>query len=133
MRTTAALVKTIIEVDENISSDLVPFITVANELVTECCADAGYTDARLELIERWLAAHFYSVRDPRAKTESAGSVGATYFGEVGKNLSLTFHGQQAMLLDTEGGLAALNASIAAGGKRTVGVTWIGTEETVYDA
>lgn len=126
-RTNSALVEAIIEVDVTI--DLAPFILTASELVTELCVPAGYTDIRLELIERWLAAHFYAVRDPRATDEKAGSVGASYESKVDLNLNLTRYGQQALVLDTKGGLAALNrsASLAGGGRRTVGVTWLGSE------
>jgi hypothetical protein len=125
VRTTAALVAAIIEVDPSI--DLDPFIFTASELVTEVCAIAGYTVERLELIERWLSAHFYAIRDPRTTNEKAGSVGASYESKVDLNLALTRYGQQAMLLDTQGGLAALNKSLAGGGGRIVAsVAWLGT-------
>jgi len=129
MRTTAELVGGIIEVDAAI--DLAPFILTANELVTEKCdtAEADYSAERLELIERYLAAHFYTVRDPCAVSEHAGPVGATYQSQVGLFLSTSHYGQQAMLLDTNGGLAALNRDIARPRiKRTASVTWLGTEE-----
>ena len=86
-RTNATNVKSIIEVDASIivsDSDLDPFISTANELVTEMCTGTvngpktAYTATRLELIERWLSAHFYAVRDPRVKNEKAGSVGVAY-------------------------------------------------------
>jgi hypothetical protein len=128
-RTTAAEIKLIIDVDDANIPDLTPFITVANELVTELCVDSGYTATRLNLIETWLAAHFYAIRDPRTTSEKAGSVSANYQSKVDLNLSLTHYGQQAMLLDTDGNLAALNASVVNGGKRTVGVTWLGTAAT----
>jgi hypothetical protein len=124
VRTTAALVAAIIEVDPSI--DLDPFIFTASELVTEVCAIAGYTVERLELIERWLSAHFYAIRDPRTTNEKAGSVGASYESKVDLNLALTRYGQQAMLLDTQGGLAALNKSLAGGGRIVASVAWLGT-------
>jgi len=124
VRTTSVLVAAIIEVDTDI--DLEPFIFTASELVTEVCAIAGYTVERLELIERWLSAHFYAIRDPRVTQEKAGSVGANFESKVDLNLALTRYGQQAMLLDTQGGLAALNQSMLSG-KRTASVAWLGTE------
>jgi len=128
VRTTAAAIGKIIEVDATVSTDLVPFIEVANALVTELCSDSGYTDARLELIERWLSAHFYAVRDPRTSSESAG-VSVSYQGQTGMHLDLTTYGQQAMLLDTDGNLAALNQKPKAGIKTvTPGITWLGTED-----
>lgn len=129
-RTTAENVALIVEVDADIS--LTPFIDMANELVTECCADAGYTATRLELIERWLSAHFYVIRDPRASSESAG-VSISYANpNVGMAIHGTKEGQQALLLDTAGGLTALSKSSESGRGRTVGVTWMGSD-TQHDA
>lgn len=130
VRTNAANIKAIIEVDTTIiaaDSDLDPFISIANELVTEICTgtnapDPVYTDARLELIERWLAAHFYAIRDPRAKSEKAGSVGVSYRGKTDLNFALTHYGQQAMMIDTNGGLSRLNK----GKGLTATVLWAGT-------
>jgi len=123
MRTTAEQVAEIIEVDATIG--LTPFMTIANELVTEVCSDKGYTDERMELIERWLSAHFYTNRDPRPVNEHAGPVSVTYQSAVALNLNTSHYGQTAMLLDTAGGLAALNALKK---KRTLSVHWLGTEE-----
>lgn len=128
-RTTADNVKGIIEVDEDNIPDLSPFIDSANELVTECCGSAGYTATRLELIERWLAAHFYAIRDPRAVSETAGPVSARYQSKVDIGLHVTHYGQHALALDTEGGLAALNRRIQTGqAKPSAGLTWIGVED-----
>lgn len=131
-RTTQAAVEAIIEVDEDAVADLTPFIDAANELVTEICAPvATYTAARLELIERWLAAHFYAVRDPRVASEGVKGVTASYQHRVGLHLAVTTYGQQAMLLDTNGGLAALSKRMEEGTVTpTVGVTWLGED---YDA
>jgi len=121
MRTTSGQVADIIEVDASIG--LEPFMMIANELVTEVCTDKGYTDSRLELIERWLSAHFYTNRDPRAVNEKAGPVGVTYQSEVALNLNTSHYGQTAMLLDTAGGLAALNTLKK---KKVLSVSWLGT-------
>lgn len=126
-RTTAELVAGIVEVQDAADvpqADLEPYILSANELVTEVCASAGYTDARLELIERWLAAHFYSVFDPRSQSESAG-VSSSFEGSAGMHLERTRYGQQAMLLDTKGGLAQLNAQAKDGKKRRSQFFWAG--------
>lgn len=127
MRTTESNVAAIIEVDVTIS--LVPFMTVANALVTELCLDSGYDDERLELIERWLAAHFYTNRDPRPVSEAAGPVSTTYQSAVALNLNTSHYGQTAMLLDTAGSLKTLNNSK---GKKTVGVHWLGKPEAEQD-
>lgn len=122
-RTTAELVGGIIKVDASIS--VTPFIDTANDLVTELCAPLGYSATRLELIERWLAAHFYAVRDRLARHEYAGGVGAgDYGGEVGMYLESTTYGQQALMLDTKGGLSAEKGKAS-----RPSVTWLGTEYT----
>lgn len=127
-RTTAELVSSIIEVDTVVVTDLSPFIDAAHHLVNRCCSEDDYTESELELIERWLAAHFYAVRDPRVSSEAVSGVSQSFQYQVGLNLALTTYGQQAMLLDTEGGLSALNGQVTAGrGKITPGASWIGTE------
>lgn len=132
-RTTSPLVAGIIEVDEG--DDLDPFILSANELVTECCdvPAFNYSPERLELIERWLAAHFYAIKVPRAQEERAGPVWERIVSKADLGLDVTHYGQQAMRLDTKGGLAVLNNSIkkaelpmeAVKNKVHVGMVWLG--------
>lgn len=118
-RTDATLVAGIVEVDGTINLD--PFILAANEIVTEVCAvatkedgSAWHTEARLTVIETWLAAHFYCILDPRADMEHAGSVSVRYQYKVDLGLNVTTYGQQAILLDTSGGLAKLNEDLKKG-------------------
>jgi len=122
IRTTALAVGGIIEVDVAISLD--PFIETASALVDDIAVESGHGATRLELIERWLAAHFYAIRDPRTTQEKAGTVGASYESKVDLGLNLTRYGQQAMALDSSGLLEGFSK-----GKRRVGVTWLGTEPT----
>jgi hypothetical protein len=114
VRTNDAAVGLIIEVDATIS--LTPFIETASALVDEFCdvTPAVHDATRLELIERWLAAHFYSVRDPRAASESAGPVASTFMHKVGMYINQTTHGQQALMLDTSGALASWNQDMQNG-------------------
>ncbi len=129
-RTTVELVQGIIEVDDTIGLD--PFILTANQLVTECCVAAGYADERLELIERWLAAHFYAIRDLRVAQEQAGPVNESFQYRVGLNLNVTVFGQQALALDTAGTLAILSKRTEEGkGVPKVGVTWAGKDRDYY--
>jgi len=133
IRTSAELVAGIIEVDTDI--DLDPFIEGASTLVDTVCAVAGdgafYTAPELELIERWLSAHFYTVRDPRSSAESAG-VSSTYQSAVKVGFSTSHYGQIAMRLDRAGGLAALDAlssssgEVAGAGKATI--FWLGKDK-----
>lgn len=108
-RTTADLVKGIIEVEEG--KDLTPFIRAANMLTTRACGAAGYTDgyvdSEMEIIERWLAAHFYAMNDNQLARVKAGSVFVAYQYKVNMGLLATMYGQQAIALDTAGGLASV--------------------------
>jgi hypothetical protein len=122
MRTTPELVAGIIEVDSSIP--LAPFISVASSLVTEFCSDKGYDDERLELIERWLSAHFYTNRDPRTTRAEAGSVSESYQSKVDLYLATSHYGQTAMMLDTSGSLLGLSKGVK---RQVVGVSWVGTE------
>lgn len=128
VRTTAENIKEIIDVDEVNITDISIFITVANELVTECCTgdDQGYSTTRLELIERYLAAHLYTNRDPQSENERAGSVSVRYQGKTGLGFEASLYGQTAMRLDTSGGLAALNKRMKEGAVSPA-FTWLGTE------
>jgi hypothetical protein len=110
-------------------TDLTTFIEAANSLVTDCCGTAGYTDTKLELIERWLSAHFFCVFSPRAIEEQASSVRERFENKVDLGLDLTRYGQQAKRLDTAGGLA-LADRLAKEGKRAfvAGMSWLGHKE-----
>ena len=122
IRTTSSAVGLIIEVDSAI--DLSSFIETASALVDDVASndsDGVLNSTRLELIERYLAAHCYTLRDPRPTSEKAGPVAASYQSKVDLGLKTSHYGQMAMTLDTTGYLS----SIAEGGKTKVGVTWLG--------
>lgn len=104
--------------------DLTPFIEVANGLVTEFCA-GKYDDGWLEQIERWLSAHFYRILAPSRLQENAGSVGQQIESKVDLGLDVTRYGQQAKILDWQGGLARLNAASLKGALRAK-IRWVGT-------
>lgn len=135
-RTTRDEIAAIIELDAGIVPDdaaMLPFITIANELVTECCTGTkgpttAYSGERLALIECWLAAHLYTNRDPRVSNEGAGPVSAGYQGPVAIGFDSSLYGQTAMRLDTNGGLALLNENTKKGRPR-VGGYWLGTPAT----
>lgn len=130
-RTTAALVAKIIEVDSSIivtpDTDFAPFIEWANAIITDVCVPLGYDDERLALIEKWLSAHAYAIRDPRITSEAAGkgAVSASYESKVDLNLNLTRYGQSAMVLDTKGGLASLQQKLLKGISIQPSITFIG--------
>jgi hypothetical protein len=81
-------------------------ITAANILVDEKISGLG--EDQLKEIERWLAAHFVAVQDPKVVSEKIGSASATYEAtKLGEMLRATSYGQQAILLDTTGTLEGL--------------------------
>lgn len=119
IRTTSIAVAGIIEVDVSIPLD--PFIETGSALVDSFAAQSKLDAARLELIERWLSAHFYAMRDPRTSDERAGPVAARYQSAVALRLNTSHYGQMAMVLDTSGLLSLLSKS-----RRPASVTWLGT-------
>lgn len=124
----------IIEVDATIVGSsptypgMDPFIDIANEMVTECCTLQGqtYTSYRLEMIERWLTAHFYAIRDPRVEMEAAGSVRESFNRVTGLGLQGTQYGQQVLRLDTAGGLAAKDNKPQHMRDLPIGITYLGS-------
>ena len=124
IRTTSEAVEGIIETEVTIS--LTPFIEVASLLVDKVCAplyDEVDDAAQLEMIERWLSAHFYAIRDPRRTQEVAGSVSEQFTSRVDLGLDLTWYGQQAKLIDTKGGLKVLDEAKAG----ALGIFWMGKD------
>ena len=124
IRTTETAVRLIIEADPNIT-DLTPFIAAASSVVTAQCVDIGIANA-LE-VETWLAAHYLTIRDTRAASETAKGVGQSVQYKVDLGLSSSMYGQTAMSLDQTGGLARWNKQVLdgkAGGASTA--QWLGT-------
>ena len=136
IRTTAGAVKKIIETDLELDSELDPFIETSSALIDEVCALAlkpdgslFYDAVRLELIERWLAAHFYTMFAARTESDKAGPVSEKIQSKIDLGLQLSHHGQQVLILDTNGGLAALNRNATTGGPTRAGIFWLGTTVT----
>lgn len=121
MRTTATLVGAIIEVDPAIVLD--PFIAAAEQAVDEIAKKDVLTDGQLAVIETWLAAHFYCMRDPRSVAETVGQVAVRYQSAVDLGFNSSQYGQMAIALDTTGTLKAMST-----GKRPTKVLWLGSDD-----
>lgn len=116
-RTTASQVQGVLQDDfglrdDGTTPDVTPYIDSANVVVTRvntCAGDKGITlsDAELELIERWLAAHLYAVSDKPLASKSSGGASGSFHGQTGMKLEATLYGQHAMLVDYSGCLAAI--------------------------
>lgn len=116
-RTDASTVKEIFETELTDSTGLNIWIGMASSLVddiNQAANDAGNTlsDSRLMDLETLLSAHFASAQDPRIAEGDRETGSVTYQGETGLNLSSTKYGQNAMLLDPTGTLAALNGDVS---------------------
>jgi hypothetical protein len=131
-RTTDELVEGIIDVDSTIP--LTPFIDAANALVTQCCTNLtiDYETEQLTMIETWLAAHMYTVRDMRAVSEKAGSVAEKFQSKVDLGFSTSHYGQMAMRLDFYGGLANLDEQSKNGVRQAPSVTYLGKNRCEAD-
>lgn len=117
-RTTASAVQALVNWNSDVSVE--PFIETATALIDAVLLDAGYSDTLLELIERWLSAHFYSVRMQQRSSESVESASVSYQNKVDLKLMLTSYGQQVAMLDYKGILAALGKP-----KVRLGATYLG--------
>jgi hypothetical protein len=84
------------------------------------------------MIETWLAAHFYAIRDMRPSQEHAGSVGQSFMHRVDLGFANTQYGQQAIMLDTNGGLLTLQKAITGKARQKIGMHWLGTETEVTE-
>ena len=133
LRTTDDMVGEVVEWDEDIP--LSPFKTAANLIVNRVVVPAKnadgspyYTDEdELAIIETWLAAHFYCIRDPRTQFEGVKSIMTRFQTKVDLGLSVTHYGQQAIRLDTSGNLASFDRSLQKGPiRRRISLHWLGT-------
>jgi hypothetical protein len=89
--------------------DTTPFIQLASHLVDDLLMPQGLSDTRLRDVELWLAAHYTCLRDPRVVDVRDGDTGVRYEQvKTGEGLASTRYGQQALLLDPTGTLAALD-------------------------
>lgn len=96
-------------------ADVTAFISTATAVLDE--AYSGYTvsTALRKEVERWFTAHLIaSTREQQLTEAKAGSASAKFQGKTGMNLSSTFYGQNALIVDTTGALAGL-------GGKTIGI------------
>lgn len=128
-RTTSTLVEGLVQVQAGI--DLAPFIATANEIISEICGNSSYTDgyigSRMELLERWYAAHLYTINDNQLAAAKAGTVSVAYQYKVDYGLKNSMYGQQVMILDTKGNLAKLQNTVQVQRKIKCDITWLGTK------
>lgn len=128
VRTTELAVGGIVEVDVDIS--LTPFIEAANALIDKIVEPALDDDTQEELVERWLSAHFYALRDQVQNLQQVGlgrgAVAPKFHGRTETSLDYTRYGQMAKSLDTSGALASWDDAVKKGKARFATAGWLGT-------
>lgn len=107
MSTDVTKLRAIYETEKS-DGQLATFVTAGNLIVDENLVTVGLSASRRDLIATYLAAHFLAISEQGgAIRKRIGEADETYPKE--KGLDSTPFGQQALLLDTSGTLAALLA------------------------
>ncbi len=130
-RTTQSKVREVLETCEEIQ--VIPFIDAAASIIdwlyANCAGMSSLSTGDLTLIETWLAAHYYSQRDPAYLSKSTGGASGSFQGQVAMYFEGTWYGQRAMELDHSGCLARRNQELKTGGKKIASLTWLGKTRT----
>ncbi len=127
-RTTVAAVQAILGDNYDDFTDLQPFIDTASAVVDDVvvCSRSRLpptiilTDAKAELIERWLACHYYHIMDQLYQVKSTSEASATFQGQTTMSVEGSKYGQVAINLDFSGCLSAISKRQFARG------FWMGT-------
>jgi hypothetical protein len=125
-RTSEAAVKKIllIDYDSDAATDLSPFIDTASAVVdrVEACAIAkgkALSATELELIERWLSAHFYGQSDQPYTSRSTAGASGQFQGRTDMGFDSTKYGQSAIRIDYSGCLLNIDK------RQRARVIWLG--------
>jgi hypothetical protein len=140
-RTTPDAVRAVLQKDYNarerpsLSRQIQTSSVVVSRVVT-CAAAKGVTltAEETELIECWLAAHFYAVSDRPYASRSTLQASGSMDGKTAMNLDATLYGQQAKVVDASGCLAQIQAAATApaGGAAEAGGFWAGKEKAEWE-
>ena len=131
-RTTPTLVRVICaEMDSSFTDAQVqPFLDSASMVVTNLIGSYYTDDSQLELIERWLSAHYFTANTPKTANEKAGDVSEAYQFTVGVGLKGSLYGQKVLEMDISGRFANWQRVIETGIKRpTPGILFVGVRES----
>jgi hypothetical protein len=128
-RTTIAKVQALLGDDYGVkedgtSPDLQPFIdtaTVITDRVDACATKKriDLTDAELELIERWVAAHLYTAQDKPYSSRSTAGASGQFQGQTAMGYDSTRYGQEAQRIDYSGCLRNIDK------QQRAGMAWLG--------
>ncbi len=115
VRTTERVVKAILGGHYDGATGLQPFIDTATILVDRIAAadsTSSMTTASLELVERYLTAHFYAHADPITQSRSTGRVSGQFQGRTDMGFDATLYGQTAKRLDATGTLSNMDLPLS---------------------
>lgn len=126
--------------EDGTTPDLMPFLYAASRVVDQVVALApsrplaffqkiASDTQTLELIERYLAAHFYVQSDQNLASKSTAGASGNYQGQTGKGYEGSKYGLLALRVDYSGTLDVLDK------RRFASAGWIGkvpSEQIPYD-
>lgn len=110
-RTTVGAVKAVLaaghDYDERRQPSLLPYVDIASSVVDDvvaCAAARGspLSAVKQELVERWLAAHYYKSSDQQYASKNTAGAGASFSGQTGKGIEGTKYGLAALDADPSG-------------------------------
>jgi hypothetical protein len=107
-RVTADEVKAIASDDLPSDAVLSVFIDIATAMVDDRLAEKSLTDTVLKILEMYLSAHFAVLKYKYNISSKIGPSSDSFANQVDLGLNQTVYGQQAVVLDSSGTLAALN-------------------------
>lgn len=124
IRTTSSAVEGILLRNYDGESSLTPAMQTATILIDRvitCATRKGVTisDEEAEILERYLAAHYYGHGDQFYSSKSTSGASGSFQGQTGMGLEASQYGQTALALDPSGCLRAINKGA------TVGMVWLG--------
>lgn len=114
-RTTDAALRALFPATDKTEYAVTSYVADANVLVSEILGASGFSAERLEMIERYLAAHLYLLGTQEGGIfedqmgESKVKTGSTF--TLGQGLRLTRWGQMVLALDTTGGFAQIEGGV----------------------
>lgn len=132
-RTTEAAVKALMLPgrDYNLMTNpsLLGFIDTASSMIDDAVELAAldsvvYSDRKLELLERWVAAWAHCMSSQQLASSSSLSASGSRTGQTAMGLEANFYGQTALRLDANGYLEQLDKGV-----ETVSIEWLGKRDS----
>ena len=134
-RTTPQAVQDLLGDEYDGKTRLSPYIDTASGMVdwlyAQDLATRGLLNATLlELVERWLSAHYYQQADPGYASRSTGGASGSFNGQQSTGLRSTRFGQQVLRIDVSG-LMAQRDKEAEDGSLHITQVFAGGSDTAY--